>query len=492
MAGVLSIIAAGSILSVLAVRAFYAFHSGYYVGWVSGVWLGLARDLASGVFYRPLISDAGYGGTRYMPLFFTLVAGLLKAGFAPLTAGFIVGILAAASLAAALMAWMKHRGLPVASRALVGALALAPYFVQETIFELRSDVLAAGLEIWGLVLIVAARKEDSSRPANGRLALAALCFALAWVTKVTAVAGLVAAVGALWFDGRRPAARRVVSLTLAAYAVSALIIQAASHGHAWEAFQAGAATGFNAVNALAALVAPGPLVLVSHSLFLQLTFALAVAALIWDRHGVLRDPAAWFLALSVFSTVLLLTSPGTTLRNHVVEPYAAALVVIGVWMARSPDRQLTGALVFSALAVISTQHVIRDPATAAMVRSVTSIPADREALIQAVGRFKSPVFSESAVYPVMTGVRPYVADPFALKVIVSERPDILADLLSKLDRRFFPFVVLEHDPDSPEGAGLYAGLHLGPAVIARVKANYRLDRAIGSSRVYIPRLPVAQ
>src|SRR2546422_2590216 len=53
----------------------------------SGVWTALAQDLARGIFYRPTADAFGFGGTRYMPLFFALHAGLIRLSGDPVTAG---------------------------------------------------------------------------------------------------------------------------------------------------------------------------------------------------------------------------------------------------------------------------------------------------------------------------------------------------------------------------------------------------------------------
>src|SRR2546428_8686787 len=53
----------------------------------SGVWTALAQDFAKGVFYRPTVSAFGFGGTRYMPLFFVLHGALIRLAFDPVTAG---------------------------------------------------------------------------------------------------------------------------------------------------------------------------------------------------------------------------------------------------------------------------------------------------------------------------------------------------------------------------------------------------------------------
>src|SRR5882757_3985947 len=56
----------------------------------SGVWTSLADDVARGDLYRPVQSELGYGGTRYLPLFFVLHGMLIKAGLAPITAGMLL------------------------------------------------------------------------------------------------------------------------------------------------------------------------------------------------------------------------------------------------------------------------------------------------------------------------------------------------------------------------------------------------------------------
>src|SRR3989441_10313197 len=59
----------------------------------SGVWTALAQDFAKGVFYRPTVSAFGFGGTRYMPLFFMLHGALIRLAFDPVTAGIVLTVL---------------------------------------------------------------------------------------------------------------------------------------------------------------------------------------------------------------------------------------------------------------------------------------------------------------------------------------------------------------------------------------------------------------
>src|SRR2546422_8237724 len=59
----------------------------------SGVWTALAQDFAKGVFYRPTYSAFGFGGTRYMPLFFLVHGALIRLALDPVTAGGVFAVL---------------------------------------------------------------------------------------------------------------------------------------------------------------------------------------------------------------------------------------------------------------------------------------------------------------------------------------------------------------------------------------------------------------
>jgi hypothetical protein len=57
---------------VMVVKGTLVMASGYDLNLVSGVWLALAADAESGLFYRGLAHDVSYGGTRYFPLLFLM------------------------------------------------------------------------------------------------------------------------------------------------------------------------------------------------------------------------------------------------------------------------------------------------------------------------------------------------------------------------------------------------------------------------------------
>lgn len=145
---VLALLLTGDVvlLSLMHVNDLYAAHQG------PGIWMALARYLNTGTFYPPLQDGDFYGGTRYVPLFFSLIAGL-----AHLTPDYLV----AAKLAALLSMVVLVSGVATAIRQLssrwtevpLAALVLAiPQGIAAVLLP-QADALAAGLSVWGLVVL---------------------------------------------------------------------------------------------------------------------------------------------------------------------------------------------------------------------------------------------------------------------------------------------------------------------------------------------------
>src|SRR5207249_8850502 len=113
----------------------------------SGVWTALAQDFAKGVFYRPTYSAFGFGGTRYMPLFFVVHGALIRLAFDPVTAGVVLTVLGIVLFDAALFLTLRELGVdwPVAV-----PLALLPHAAvsfQLLSLQVKGDFLAAALNL---------------------------------------------------------------------------------------------------------------------------------------------------------------------------------------------------------------------------------------------------------------------------------------------------------------------------------------------------------
>ena len=504
--------------ATLAVVAFVAHAwqavAGAYLSYVSGIWLALGHDLASGVFYRPLIGPLGYGGTRYFPLFFCVIGLLQRAGVPPLESGWQASAVAGAMLATGLARCGRAVGAPRPFAWLLGAAAIAPYFVQQTLFEVRADVLAAGLNLWGLAAIIPAwRGPDSARP---RTVPATAWFTLAFAAKVTSLSVPLSVLAALLVSGRLQTARRLGAQLAVGLVMFFGVVEIASAGRAIESWRACMFAGSSQESTLMSLLRGDFLELAGFShlltVLLFVTVLALIAAVVLSRRPINSPPrsigidskpswldgrALWLPALLfagvTATTALTLSSPGTVPSNQVVEWVQVSLVVL-TWVAAS-HRELTRPLSVLVVLIVlwmSAQDLIRVRALVATRSERTSADV-RDAIAQYVGSTPAPVLAESALWPVLAGRHAYLLDPFALRVVMQTRPDIAQDLEHKIDAHYFASVIFQVDPTSGIGRGYYEHVNFGWPSTARILERYRFDRRPASDVwIYVPKAPSEQ
>src|SRR5262245_51185813 len=138
---------------VLIADSIISIATGTYLNLGSGVWLALARDTYDGVFYRPLWNGTEYGGTRYFPMLFVLTAGLMRLGVGTVAAGVTVSMIGLVAMAAAVALFLKRLALSPSLVIAGTTLSVAPYFVHQTAFAVRSEPLAAAFAVFGLAAI---------------------------------------------------------------------------------------------------------------------------------------------------------------------------------------------------------------------------------------------------------------------------------------------------------------------------------------------------
>ncbi len=506
----LAVAAAALAFVAFAAHAWQAL-TGAYLSYVSGIWLALGKDLASGLFYRGLIGEVGYGGTRYFPLFFTIIATFLKIGLPPLAAGWMASAVAAIVLATGLARVGRALGAPRSMTWLLGAAAIAPYFVQQTLFEVRADVLAAGLNVWGMASIIPVwRADPGDRPRTGA---AVAWFTLAAAAKVTSLATPCCVIAALVLSGRARAARRFAAGFAAGLALFFVIVEVASNGRAIDDWRACMFAGSTEGGTVAALLTGDFINLASFSHLLTILFALDAAALAaaiavarrrratggdeasgWRSGRSLWLPAMLFGGVTT-ATALALSSPGTIPSNQVAEWLQMSFIVL-VWVAAS-DRRLTRAM-SSLIAVLVLWMAVQDLVRARALwdtRGERTTWAMRDEVTRFVGLAppQAPVLAESSLWEVLAGRQAYLLDPFALRVVMSTHPEVRRDLESKIDAHYFSSVIFQVDPTSAEGRGYYEHVNFGWPITARILAQYRFDRQLASDVwVYVPRAPSAK
>lgn len=472
---------AGLTAIVLAVDSVVSLASGAYLNLGSGVWLALARDTHDGIFYRPLWNGAEYGGTRYFPMLFVPIAGLMRAGVPAVPAGVAISMLGLVALAAAVAVLLHRLAVPPPLAVLGTALSVAPYFVHQTAFAIRCEPIAAAFAILGLAVLV---------PVNARAAptkhlfLAAALFVCAFMTKVTCLYAPAAATVALVIAGRRLAALKLAAATTVGAAVFLLVLNFASQGRAIESFRACALAGSSVLSLLSPTAVTRLLQLIGTSHLLTVVYVLTGAAVLIYRR---LDLPVLYLAAALAITAVIFTSPGTILTSQIVDAYVAAIVVLTTVAAAQTGRLRSASLVLLIALTMWTagQNVVRlsRMIDAGLIHSGTQA---QEQWVEAVNSCAGTIVSESALIPVLAGRRPVLLDPFAFHVVALNRPDIGNDLVERLRRREFSCVILEQDPATPKGRAWYTNVNLTEAVMEAVLQHYALDRTIAGERFYRP------
>ena len=212
----------------------------------AGVWTALADDVAHGDFYRPLQGPLGTGGTRYMPLFFTLHGGLIWAGLSPLTAGVGLTLASALALVGALGALLRRLAVPRDIAWPAAALMGGTVTFGLMTLTVRGDFLAAALNLAGVTAALGWREKGG----GARLGLAAALFAAAFLTKLTTVFGLAAVAGWMLTRGERAAAFRLVAASAGLMLAGLVIAEWASDGRMLASFRAVADGGTDLAFAL--------------------------------------------------------------------------------------------------------------------------------------------------------------------------------------------------------------------------------------------------
>jgi hypothetical protein len=473
---------------VVSIGAAVAIAQGRGLYMTSGVWAGLAYDLAHGEFYRPVHAPDGFGGTRYMPFHFLLHGGLMSIINMPAVSAFTVVLGAGFALAVGI--YRLARALDVPPK-LAGPAAIMPFVTLNVAYGLtstRGDLLAAALNVWGLVFAALAMRQF----ATWRVSVAGLFFALAFLTKFTTVFGA-AAVVFVALANRRYGFAAAVSATTSAFAASGLVlIHVASQGRALDAFLACAAGGTGLVG-----------VLFSPLSFLYAAridvpfcafFLLGLIALVLRRRTAVREllPVAFVFTMAV--TVFIMSSPGTDLSHYIDVTVMA--VVLATWhVSRGAEsRVIAWGLPVTTMA----------GALAIAIASVTvflfageSRWRQQAAIMEVVGEGPAPILADDPWVPILAGERPFVLDNFAIHTVSKERPEVAQDLFDKIDRQFFRAAVLylprqmrEHESATNgtwRGQWWYDDLLYPPGFHERLLAAYEPKLYVGEYIALLPR-----
>jgi hypothetical protein len=468
------------VVATFSIRLAAAWKNYHQVDPTAGVWTAAAVDARDGMLYRPIVSDIGYGGSRYAPLHVVLQAGLMRIGMGPVAGGYLLDAIGVALVMAGLYMLMRQLEVPAATAAATACFVLAAYCYCTTAGGIKGDLLPAGLSLWGLAAVVRATRRGEMWRAWPMLLAAAICFVLAMATKITSVFGIAAA--GLWLAFRRE--WRSAFLLGAAWAVGIVIAawatQWASNGRAWEIFRVCAGGG----GGLAQLL-HGPQRMFRESvhndrifvLFWLIALGLVVIGRAWTSLPVI------LFVVTTIGTVMIFGSPGTN-ANHLVDLDAAAVLVIATRFRAfrlAPVAALTATLI---VGVAGANHLWRTVKIIHEARHGDMLAALAQTHQSPID---GPLLSENPLLPILEGERPYMLDSFMFRTVRMQHPWIAERFWSDLSGRRFRAVILNSPPTEPtyyDNAGDF-----GPGFIERLGNNYVLSGIHGEYYVYLPKSP---
>ncbi|HMD97580.1 MAG TPA: hypothetical protein VKM93_09665 [Terriglobia bacterium] len=469
------VVAVALIILIAALRVRTCWNNDRYVEHTAGEWIALASDLKDGAFYRPLFGPSGYGGTRYFPLYFVLEAGLLELGVPVRLSGYLLSAAATVLLVAGAFSLMRRLGVERWLAACSAGAALAAAAVQWSLLSPHADGLACALNVWGLTVIA------RPRPNHRNVLLASILFSLAWSAKLTTVFGAGAAFLWLVLAGFSGMAWVLAVETACGWLAVLGTMAIASHGRILGILKACSSGGTSL-----ALILSGPWHLLTLTVQedpgLLLFLFLALLALFFLKSW--RSLPVLFFVATLAATAVILGSPGTT-SNHLLDVQVAAVILFTVWVAEEPA-PLPKELGVCALALATLLAAV--PLRFRLKVDDRMLPAHRfERVIALIGDTHKPILAENPALPVLAGQRPYVIDPWMLRLLQTRQPSFGEPLLEGLHSQAFSAVVLfMKDPRSEEGRVWYERAHFGPGFLQALNQSYRLESVVDGQFVYLP------
>jgi len=460
---VIILVAALSLICLSLVEVAFSWKTDRYVSHASAVYITLANDLVGGTFYPPYFGENGYRGTRYLPLYFSSHAGLIKLVEDPLKAGYLLGSIAGVLLLVGIYKFIRKIGgdfhLAFGCMAAVFGCALTPILMT----SIRGDILPAALNICGLALFVGSRELSKKR-----LAAIALIFSLVFAAKVTSVFGVTAVCIVLLFQRKMKESIMLALMTLLGFSLVIGISQLLSEGRFIEGIWGVAVSGSSLEGWLKIPFRIRGVIL-SLDGVTQLFLALGLVTLVILPRKQRTHVSTVYFLLVVFVTIITFSNPGLHI-NHFLEPLAASVLLMASMLVIRKDRFEVFALgtIASVLIIavgIAFSSPRRGPGPEQQKRYAVAIENLKEV--------EGPILSDNSFIPILMGQKPFMLDAFVFRMLRAKSPSsssFAAPLFDRLEGRWFEAIVLE------KWAASFPGLHFGKGFYESVEENYCLAK----------------
>lgn len=433
-----------------------------FEGHTSGVWATLASDASQGELYRPLLDSRGYGGTRYMPLFFLIHGLLIRFTDCLVETGLGWMQLSAFLIVIALYRLLRLQGSDPSIAVPLSLMFLGSLTYQRLSVQLRCDFLAAALVLWAVLSV----EKYVKQAGRGWLVAGGSFATAAFFTKFTSFYVLPWMVWRLVRQGAYGLAGWLGIAVSLACATGICLLEWFTAGRFTQNMGATLTAGASMDHLLGSarvlwlnVSAEDPTTLIL--LLVTLPSAL-LSCLVWElrlewkrcphqeRAQVLElsPPPGWEGALLVWTwavTWFIFTSPGTWM-NHLVDPLAASLLVLGPFFGSSAARWAgAGCVAFCVAHLVtwlpdcpSIQATLRKDGI--MLRQ-TLTQIDHE--FQLRGR---PFYAENNTVAIALGQRPFSLDEFSLRLFLRNNHPVGRDFERRARAQYFDYIILESVP----------------------------------------------
>lgn len=404
----------------------------------SGVWTALAVDYAQGHLYRPLVSDLGYGGTRYMPLYVIYLGSLIAHGLDPIVAGVVAMQSTVVAMVAGIVVVLRRAGVTTGWAVALALVTFCTTVFQHYVTDTNCEYLAAALSLFAFALYL---EPAGQRPGWRRLLLIAVLCCLGFYTKLTTLYVPAAVLLHLLLTRQWRSAAFFAAAGIVLLAAGFAVLQHLSQGLMWT----------NLASAISGGTPPGymlgflghflKVVVISNpAIGVTALMALVVGAVQLRRQG--ATPVVLVFLMVLLSTMLIFTSWGVV-GNHVIALHAFSLVMIGTGLA-SPALRASLSVGFAVLLVISLAALL--PAIASPRQTLELDRRETAAELKAaIARHRHdgrPIASNDSAVPALFGERAAVLDDYNLWIAVTHDPAIAADLRRRLAAHQFSVVAV--------------------------------------------------
>lgn len=404
-------------------------------GTTSGVWTALAYDLAQGEMYRPLLSDIGYGGTRYVPLSFIGHGALIWLGLDPTFAGVLwmqLNVVIMVVIVAILIAQTGVSGWLAFG---IASVTFCTTIYQNYVTEVNADYLATWLSLAALAGFVA-------RVPLILVAFVATAAVFAKFTSLYVPAAILLSM-LLRAEYRRATAFAVNGIGF--LVLGTVFFQALSGGLMFENLSATFLGGAGATNSETSWHAMGFLKrFLAEILFynpaIGVTFLMALFVAYRSRLAG-SDPILLTFVFVTLATALTFASRGIA-GNHVIALHAVSLVVIGRGAPKLPRFTAIGFGILTVILVATWLPTVPSPRKTLVAHANPSVSELRDA-VEELRTEHGPIFALHPAYPPILGERAFLLDGFNLANFIVEGSPAASDFFARIDSKSFSVVIVE-------------------------------------------------